>query len=326
MDMDLVTVIVPIYNVEKYLERCVESILKQTYQNLEIILVDDGSPDRCGEICDSFTDERIVVIHQHNQGQAAARNRGIEEAKGSWITFIDSDDFVAPDYVEYLLRLCKMNDVIVSQCGAVRGTHNTFPEETVAIQEKCWEFSDLYASPSREFRAIVWGKLYHRSLFRELRFPEGKIYEDEDTAFKVLYDAGKIVISNKHLYYYFMSPQSTLRKKREHLNFDYVDIFNDRISFLKQRNESLLINITVKELCIRIILNYFEGKRINAPDIEIKKLWDLYLHYYKQIQIAQFSLKEKCALLLFRIAPNTFAFLENHLGIIQKNKFAREKK
>ena len=326
MDMDLVTVIVPIYNVEKYLERCVESILKQTYQNLEIILVDDGSPDRCGEICDSFMDERIVVIHQENQGLSAARNTGLKRAKGSWITFIDSDDFIASDYVEYLLNLCKRNHVLISQCGAVRGKESVFPEETVAVREKKWDFHDLYISPTRDYRTIACGKLYHASLFQTHLFPVGKINEDEDTVFKVMYEAGSAVISNRHLYYYFMSPSSILRKKREHLNFDYVDIFNDRISFLKKRNETLLINTTIKELCIRIMLNYFEGKKSNVSVSEIKKLWDLYLHYYKQIQIAQFSLKEKCALLLFRIAPNTFAFLENHLGIIQKNKFAREKK
>lgn len=324
--MDLVSVIVPVYNVEKYLRRCVDSILNQTYKNIEVILVDDGSSDKSGEICDSYTESGVKIIHQKNQGVSVARNTGLDNCKGEWICFVDSDDFISTDYIEYLLTLCQKNNVLIGQCGVVRGTDSSFQNEQEKINEKLWIFRDLYDSPSRDFRGVVWGKIYHISIFDDLRFWPGKcMAEDEDIAFKAMYKAERIIISNRHLYYYFMSPASISRSNNTAVNFDYIEIFESRIKYLEKAKENRLIDITKKELCIRLMMNYFETKK-KACRGDKKYLMKKYVQYFEELELKSFSKKEKYALILFRIMPNIFAYLENHLGIIYRNKTAREKK
>lgn len=324
--MDLVTVIIPIYKVEQYLNRCVDSVLSQTYFNLDIILVDDGSPDRCGEICDSYkNDSRVRVIHQDNKGLSGARNAGLEIAKGEWVTFIDSDDFVANNYVECLLSLCYKYSVNVSQCGVVRGKESVFSEESEETKERKWDFHILYSSSGREYRTVAWAKLYKLFLFDSLRFPEGKINEDEDTVFKVLYNAGEIAITNQHLYYYYMSSESILRSPRKKMRFDVVSIYDDRINFLTNKGEEKLINVTKKELCIRLILSYFSAKKNKYNKEDIDKIRDYFVHYYSEVKQGQIAMKERMALVTFRFFPNTFAFFENNFSIIKKNKLKRER-
>lgn len=324
--MDLVTVIIPIYKVEQYLERCVDSVLSQTYPNLDIILVDDGSPDRCGEICDSYkNDRRVRVIHQENKGLSGARNAGLEIAKGEWVTFIDSDDFIVNNYVESLLSLCYKYSVKVSQCGVVRGKDSVFPEESVETKEKKWDFHILYSSSGREYRTIACAKLYKLYLFDSLRFPEGKINEDEDTVFKVLYNAGEIAITNQHLYYYYMSSESILRSSRKTMRFDVVSIYDDRIDFLADKGEERLINVTEKELCIRLMLSYFNAKKNKYNKDDIDKIREYFIRYYKEVKLDQIVMKERLALIVFRLLPNTFAFFENNFSVIKKNKLKRER-
>lgn len=324
--MDLISVVIPIYNVEKYLERCVSSVLSQTYPNLQIILVDDGSPDNCGKICDEYNDPRIEVIHQENKGLSGARNAGIDIAKGEWITFIDSDDFVHETFIEVLHSLCVQYNVEVSQCGVVRGTDSSFPAEDIKVEEKVWDFYKLYRSKNRDYKTVAWAKLYKRSLFNNIRYPEGMINEDEDTTFKVMYYAGKSVITNRHLYYYYMSESSILRSPKKHVNFDFVQIFKERERFLQENGGKDLIETTKKELCLRLMLNYVSAKRDHIPQEELRKLLSEFYDTERQINLNHFSKKEKYAIMAFKAMPSGFSFLENRLSIIQRNKYAREKK
>ena len=126
MENQLISIIVPIYNVEKYLKQCIESIISQTYRNIEIILVDDGSPDNCGKICDEYSqkDKRIIVLHKENGGLSDARNKGIDIAKGDYLTFVDSDDFVNIDYIEKLYNSIKFNNTKLAQCGISKVDEN----------------------------------------------------------------------------------------------------------------------------------------------------------------------------------------------------------
>ena len=325
--VDLVSVIVPVYNSEKYINRCVASILDQTYQNLEIILVDDGSLDKSGKICDSYTDSRVKVIHQRNQGVSAARNSGIDEAGGEWICFIDSDDYVSADYIEYLLGLCKKHGLPIAQCGTVRGTDDDYPFQNERSDEKVWEIGDLYESPHRAFRGFVTGKIFHISIFDQLRFWIGKrIAEDEDVAFKAVYKAHRIVIGNRYLYYYFMSPESATRTKETAVNFDFVEIYENRIDFLEEYQETRLIDVTKKELCIRLMVCYIEAKRKGSPEKDKERLLKQFIQYYDEIKHAAFPKKESYALKLFPMMPDLFSFLENHIRIISRNKVAGEKR
>lgn len=325
--MDLVTVIVPVYNVEKYLVRCVNSIISQTYKNLEILLVDDGSTDKSGEICDSFTDGRVKVFHQINGGVSVARNNGLDHATGEWIMFVDSDDFIHPDMVEVLLKLCKTYNSLVSRCGFVRGTDSSFPNEVVPEKIKKWEFHELYSSPGRNYRGCVWGGFFRNTLFTYLRFPIGRaIAEDEYAAFFAMYQAGSVTITNRHMYYYYMSSISALRSHKKNVNFDVVDTYKDIISFLGEKNESNLASLAKKELCIRIMMNYIESVKDRMPYMDLQRLLSVFRKYYTEIDFSIVPKKEKWALILFKYMPQMFALLENRLEIIHGSKLTREKR
>lgn len=327
--MDLISIIVPVYNVEKYLARCINSIIKQSYKKLEIILVDDGSTDSSASICENFKkkDERINVIHTENKGSSSARNIGVKYSKGNWIAFVDSDDFISIDYIESLYDLCLKYGVLISQCGAVRGCDNHFPKERQEIVEHKWLFQNLYKSAGREFRNVVWGKLYRAEYVKMYPFPEGKIYEDEEFVFKVMYKANECVITNKHMYYYYMSDDSIIRNTKRRVSFDFIDILEDRIRFLKKQKDSILIEYTKKELCIRLVVGYCDAKKKNMDCNDIKKIRYLFLKYYKATNWKLgFPNKERQAIKLFYYFPNLFSFIENHLAIIQKTKYRREKK
>ena len=198
MSQSLISVIVPVYNVKEYLNTCVESILNQTHENLEVILVDDGSTDGSGEICDSYakTDTRVQVLHTTNGGQAAARNRGIEVCKGEYLTFIDSDDSMEPELIETLylaqkksganLVSCRWRNVyedgrIERSSGQTSGSVNVGKEE--ALRRMLYQI---------DTDVCVWAKLYQRDLFKSLRFEEGKIYEDFAIMFPILEQTQKV--------------------------------------------------------------------------------------------------------------------------------------
>lgn len=224
-----ISVIVPVFKVEKYLSRCVESILAQTFQDFELILVDDGSPDRCGQMCDGYADKdsRIQVIHRRNGGLSAARNTGIERMlTGSdtrWLTFIDSDDWVHPRYLEILYRTALRYDAAVSVAGHLRtkeiGDGFLARDSGLPIQAE-GEGNEEQTGPAVEICTAeelllrhqwdynyAWGKLYARELFRTLRYPEGKNFEDTFTTYKALAECGRIAWIDQALYYYFYNPR-----------------------------------------------------------------------------------------------------------------------
>ena len=210
----LISVIVPCYNVEQYLPKCVDSILRQSYRNLEIWLVDDGSPDNCGQICDDYSkqDNRVRVIHKVNGGLSDARNVAIDQATGEWITFVDSDDFIAEDYVETLYGLVKKYDCEVSVAwfstfkeGEIPNKHNV-----LCVEEK---MSPLYAVEQmfyqEKFDTSAWAKLYHRKLFESgIRYPKGLLYEDLPTTYLLMLNSNGVAFTNKEIYYYLLRTSS----------------------------------------------------------------------------------------------------------------------
>ena len=209
-----ISVIVPIYNVEKYLNRCIDSIINQTYENLEIILVDDGSPDDCGKICDEYAklDKRIKVIHKKNGGLSDARNAGIDVSKGKYLTFIDSDDYIDLDYVEFLYNLIKKFKTKMSICieriyyenGTILSKEND--REVVLNQKEVLE-KMLYQD---EINVSTWAKMYDRSLFKKIKFPKGKIFEDAFTTYKLVMECDKVAVNVKCKYNYMIRKGSIL--------------------------------------------------------------------------------------------------------------------
>ena len=205
----LVSVIVPVYNVEAYLGRCVDSILAQTYGNLEVILVDDGTKDNCDKLCDAYAaiDTRVRVIHKENGGLSSARNAGIDIARGEYLVFVDSDDWIEPDAVESMLSLALEHQTELVVAGRYDVKAKT-GQKKVGLCPPKTEVISGEEMVSRIFRwdncdSSACDKLYARRLFREIRFPQGKVCEDVPIMYKIVLDAGRVALLSKPVYNYF---------------------------------------------------------------------------------------------------------------------------
>ena len=229
MNNSLVSVIIPIYDVEKHLNRCVESVVNQTYKNLEIILVDDGSPDKCPEICDEWAmkDSRIKVIHKENGGISSARNAGLEVCSGEYIAFVDSDDWIELEMYSILIKAIKDNCAEM----AIAGRYDVFESTDLKISGRCPEVCGVYLPNEilpkmllgQHYDSAVWDKLYHSSLWKVIRFPNGKIYEDVAIMYKVVLSCKKIVTVTNLLYNYYHREDSIVTSKFREALFDYPD-------------------------------------------------------------------------------------------------------
>ena len=214
METPLISIIVPVYKVEPYLHKCVDSILSQTYTHLEIFLVDDGSPDNCGKICDDFAqkDNRIKVIHKKNGGLSDARNVVIDMAKGEYITFVDSDDFVTSDYVETLYHLvekyqCKVGVAWLRSFHEGCEADTTQPPYVEKVFDRMEGIEKMFYQEL--FDTAAWCKIYHRSLFETgIRYPFGLIYEDLPTTYLLFLQADKIAFCNRVIYNYLLRANS----------------------------------------------------------------------------------------------------------------------
>ena len=243
--MDLISVIVPIYKVEPYLDRCVRSIVEQTYENLEIILVDDGSPDNCPAICDDWAakDSRIKVIHKENGGLSDARNAGMEVASGEYIAFVDSDDWISADYIDAMYRAIQNTGAEIAACDVVISFGETEP--TTSAREaaiKVCSAEDAIGDilQGRGFRAVAWNKLYRKSLLENEMYPVGKYHEDEFFTYRILAKADRLVYVDCGLYAYFQRPGSIMNSvSMKHL--DALDAYLERLEFLRCNYPSLYV-------------------------------------------------------------------------------------
>lgn len=232
-----VSVIVPVYKVEPYLRQCVDSVLAQTFTGFELILVDDGSPDNSGGICDEYAeqDNRVHVIHQKNGGPAAARNAGIDWAvsnsNSEWIAFVDSDDWVHPNYLAYLYRAVKENNVKVSVCDFQR----------VKERDEAFDLVDYHCSieswEGYKFNVYLFNKLYSKELFYELRFPAGKSYEDEFVTYKLVSQYPNIAHVRCILCYYFYNTEGVSKRPFSLKRMDIVEALAERLEYFRKRGD-----------------------------------------------------------------------------------------
>ena len=230
----MISVIVPIYNVAPYLRQCVDSILMQTYSDLEVLLVDDGSPDECGKICDEYTksDHRVRVFHTENRGLSAARNVGIENAKGEYLGFVDSDDWIEPDMYEILLKNIQNTNAGISICGYLYESENT--QKECACGKNLYSGIDLQlALFEGKINSSVWNKLYRRELFQDLYFPEGMNYEDVAIMHRIVDRAGKIATIGEVKYHYRVRSDSISKTYTAKNMLDYADAHLERYHFFK---------------------------------------------------------------------------------------------
>lgn len=239
----LISIIIPVYKVEKYLEKCIQSVINQTYENLQIILVDDGSPDNCGKICDEYAkkDHRIEVIHKSNGGLSDARNKGLEIAKGEYIGFVDSDDYIESDMYEVLYNLLKQYNVDVSICNfytvsqgkiAIKNADNGIKEyNRIEILKEILLDNNI--------QSYAWNKLYKKELFNEIKYPVGKKYEDIGTTFYVLEQCKKVVVTGSAEYFYLKREDSLVNDVTEGTILDYIDLIIDRYLYVKKNIKEL---------------------------------------------------------------------------------------
>lgn len=237
----LISIVVPVYRVQEYLSRCVESLQRQTYSELEIILVDDGSPDRCGEMCDLFAaqDNRIRAIHQTNRGLSAARNAGTMEAKGEYITFVDSDDWVHPEYVERLWRVIQRTGADLAVCADQKVSAEQDAGVAAGLTDcfSCLSREDALAEMLYQGRieTNAWGKLYLTRHAKECLYPEGRLFEDLATTYRFFALAEKVAVCDAVLYYYWQRPDSIMARKFEPSRFDELVSADEMYRFIQTR-------------------------------------------------------------------------------------------
>ncbi|MBC5624031.1 glycosyltransferase [Clostridium sp. NSJ-49] len=316
--MSKISIIVPIYNVELYVERCIESILNQSLSDFDLILVDDGSTDKSGEICEGYAkkDSRIQVIHKKNGGLSSARNAGIEIAQGKYIAFVDGDDFIHKDMYKILYDKIIQNDSDIVICEFKKVYNKTDVIDTIE-NTKSIELNNidalhmLYSDKGAEF-TVAWNKIYKKELFDEVRYEEGKIHEDEFIAHKLLYKAQKITYVSKQLYNYIQREDSIINSKFNIKKLDAVYAFNERKLFFK--------NIKNKELQYKaeynyvkyFFENYYKAKRnIECIDEELYRLKKNFREsIYTLLKNPYFNYKEKLAWIVFIVNSK---FYENYI-------------
>lgn len=313
--MPRLSIIVPIYNVEKYLSRCIESILNQTFKDFELILVNDSSTDNCKEICEKYKrmDSRIIVANKKNGGVSSARNLGIDISKGDYIGFVDSDDFIDVHMYEILLNtinaydsdivICdyyKVNEYDIKKYEKMKSNNKDIKVENIN------NIDAIERIITRDIKIVVaWNKIYKRSLFDNLRYKEGVICEDEFLAHRIFYKCNKVSIINQKLYYYIQRKGSIINSPFSSKDFDKIYAIKDRVDFLKEKKIINLIDKAEKSFVDYFVWNYFTGyQKLENIEYELKRLKKEFNSVFYRILDNKFiSLNEKITLFILYLSP-----------------------
>lgn len=314
MDEPLISVIVPIYNVEKYLNRCIESIVNQTYKNLEIILVDDGSPDNCPQICDEWKekDNRIVVIHSSNKGAGNARNIGLKIAKGNFISFIDSDDMISEDYIYFLYNLFD-DETDITECEYINFFDEIdFPKnKQYTILKYTMEEAMTSHINNSVFKQVIWNKMYRKEIINTTYFPINKKIDDEFWTYKTIAQSRKLIHSSKVCYAYRQQQESVMHLLDNEKRFQGIDAKIERHKFILDNIPNLknvsLINLWFECMyqCQNLLINKNDTSKklikkilkiIN--DYSINDIWTLNIPIKNKVwlQSAKISFLNTCKL------------------------------
>lgn len=284
----MISVIVPVYNVEKHIHRCINSILSQSFTNFELILVDDGSSDSCGRICDDYKtkDRRVHVIHKNNGGLSDARNYGLDWAfnnsNSKWITFIDSDDWIVDNYLEILYNAAYLNKTRISSC-TYKPTHGEKIDKGNAIIKVLYS-EDFYCQQTT-YSISACFKLYEKSLFSNIRFPVGRLSEDTFTTYKVLFSVDRIAFVDLPLYAYYLRNNSIMRSKWSVRQLDALEAYNNQIHFFEEKGYMRAYKCAISMYANTIfdqisVCKNFGSTDENAQKI-LKKILRKHIHKYR---------------------------------------------
>lgn len=308
--MELVTVIIPVYNVEKYLERCINSVIKQSYSELEIILVDDGSTDKSYEICKKFAlkDSRIKVFHKSNGGLSSARNFGLKMSLGKYIVFIDSDDYISSEMISVLYDALTESNSDLAICDFVKGDNDkySFIQTNVKIRtlnpKEALECIYLNDHNKLQYVTACW-KLYKRNLFDNIKYPEGKLFEDIYTTHKIYGCCKSIAVVNSALYYYYQRPDSIMNNNYNLKKLDYLGALEERITFFHQLGFADLEKKAYDELLHSLLWEYSRTRDILHNKDAMRGIAKTFRKYYKKGYVSSYHSDTNNILRLFNKNP-----------------------
>ena len=315
----MISIIVPVYNVEPYLDQCVRSIIEQTYTDLEIILVDDGSPDNCPAMCDAWAekDRRIKVVHKQNGGLSDARNAGMDIASGEYIGFVDSDDWLEPDILEAALAQIERENADIAAFGVVweyPDRHEIpHPLKTHVYRDRA-QILQAYFTDCM-VRTTVWNKLYRRTLLDTLRFPKGKLHEDEFFTYRALARAN-VVTAQEQIGYHYRQREESIMGTCYHLrHLDVLEAMDEKLTFLEQEFPSLLPQQRRAQMmtCLSHYRSILMNKHVDPDSVGRNKI----RRYIKRIglhwsDVKGCRIKEAARHLGFYLAPGFIASLYNY--------------
>ena len=275
--MAKISVVVPVYKVEKYIHRCVDSILNQTYADFELILVDDGSPDNCPAICDEYAerDARIVVIHQKNGGVSVARNTGLDwvfaNSNSRWLSFIDSDDWVHPQYFELLVCAAEKFNVRIAACQSLISGENQMDFRIHTESNRYKEtVENFYCNETLDYCIhTLWAKLYDRTIFSELRCPVGRIHEDVYLVPRSLFPCSEIAIVPEKLYVYYQHSDSIIHVKWSPQRLDQIAHYESVCAYLSKIGERKSFKVSVSRMFSCVIGQLYQIQEIGKKEYEV---------------------------------------------------------
>lgn len=317
----MISVIVPVYNVYSFLGECVESICNQTFADLEILLVDDGSTDQSGVLCDKYAekDDRIRVIHQQNQGLSGARNTGVKHANAEFIVFVDSDDRIHSEMIQALYKAMQQNDADISICSHKIIQENE-PKEQTGISIENLENIEILTGREcvkRMYSAqpidmvVAWNKLYKKEIFSQLQYPVGRLHEDEFLTYKILYPLAKCVYVKAPLYEYRMRKNSIVSNKSFRRLKDKMDAYKERYIYFEHNDDRELYcealrryETSIAELILYLEENHLERDLIRKLNSEFKSV------YRTKIVTSEMDIQHKWKYRLFMVSPSIYKILK----------------
>lgn len=309
----MISVIVPVYNVEKYLPKCIESICGQTYRDLEIILVDDGSTDNCGKICEEYArkDDRIRVLHKQNGGLSDARNYGINEAKGEYIQFADSDDYLHPDMTRRLFQALIQNDADMAVCDFLPVKETDSPEFDTTAPGEVICFQKEQIMDQLQYRntltVIAWNKLYKTSVFSDLRYEKGRLHEDEYLIHHILHKIKKSVYLSDKLYFYVQHEGSITGKISTKRIEDGYEAYLERLDFMEKNHYDFMSLCTKKHILYFIFRHYgLLGKEAEDKKLKTRMKKDFKQYYHDPLMKHKIPVDLRGAYKLFVISPSLY--------------------
>lgn len=307
----MISVIIPIYKVEAYLEKCIESVRSQTYKDIEIILVDDGSPDNCGAVCDRYQkmDERIKVLHKENGGLSDARNKGLDIATGEYVLFVDSDDFIHPNMIELLYCSLQETDADISVCGFKTVSEEykiSFDSGVKQGKREVFEGQEVMNQLQHKnlLTVVAWNKLYKRKLFADIRYPKGKIHEDEFLTHQILHLCERTVYISQELYYYVKREESITGQIKPSNVACGWEAYEGRLAFLEQNGYTQMVQWTKLHMLHYVCVYYGKLNQNRENRAFLMKLRKAFLDLYKEKEVKDaLSAKLKREYKYFAISP-----------------------